>query len=228
MDPSSGIVFAALSATFDPVPGNPPGWPTEVRSVVEALHTSVAGPNPLVNVDETPPTAPSPLTAIYNGSAIDLNWAAATDPDSGISLYEIWRNVVGQPAIMIDSVSDTTTTFVDTDLADNTDYEYQVIARNGSGIAGPPSNVASVSTPDAPPIAPGGVSAVPGNAQVTLSWTANSEGDLAGYRVLREQRGDVLLRGNGRGHGRQHVAELCRGQCHAEFGTGAGGLVGTG
>jgi CubicO group peptidase (beta-lactamase class C family) len=188
MDPSSGIVFAALSATFDPVPGNPPGWPTEVRSVVEALHTSVAGPNPLVNVDETPPTAPSPLTAIYNGSAIDLNWAAATDPDSGISLYEIWRNVVGQPAIMIDSVSDTTTTFVDTDLADNTDYEYQVIARNGSGIAGPPSNVASVSTPDAPPIAPGGVSAVPGNAQVTLSWTANSEGDLAGYRVLHGLR----------------------------------------
>jgi hypothetical protein len=37
-----------------------------------------------------------------------------------------------------------------------------------------------------PPAAPTGVTATPGPGQVTLNWTANIEGDLAGYRVLRD------------------------------------------
>ncbi|MEA2131254.1 MAG: hypothetical protein QOJ85_4145 [Solirubrobacteraceae bacterium] len=37
-----------------------------------------------------------------------------------------------------------------------------------------------------PPAAPAGVAATPGAGQVTLSWTANGEADLAGYRVLRD------------------------------------------
>jgi hypothetical protein len=37
-----------------------------------------------------------------------------------------------------------------------------------------------------PPAAPAGLTATPGPGQVTLSWTANGEADLAGYRVLRD------------------------------------------
>jgi hypothetical protein len=36
------------------------------------------------------------------------------------------------------------------------------------------------------PAAPTGLTATPGSGQVTLNWSANTEADLAGYRVLRD------------------------------------------
>ena len=49
-------------------------------------------------------------------------------------------------------------------------------------------------TPDpSPPATPTGLNAVAGNAQVALSWTANSEADLAYYLVFQgTARGDLL------------------------------------
>lgn len=48
--------------------------------------------------------------------------------------------------------------------------------------------LAAAATPppvDTAPVAPTGVRATPGQGSVVLSWTANGEGDLASYRVLR-------------------------------------------
>ena len=44
-----------------------------------------------------------------------------------------------------------------------------------------------------PPAAPGGLAATPGNTSVGLSWTANSEVDLAGYNIYRSTTAGVSL-----------------------------------
>jgi fibronectin type 3 domain-containing protein len=78
--------------------------------------------------DETPPSTPSNLNATtISESQINLNWQASSDPESGISNYNIYRDGanVGQS---------TTTSFSDTGLNVGTTYTYEVSAVNGAGL----------------------------------------------------------------------------------------------
>ncbi|NNJ96112.1 MAG: serine hydrolase [Gammaproteobacteria bacterium] len=48
VNPANGIVLAVEDGSFSPVQGNPPGWPTVVRSAIETIQQQVVGANPLV------------------------------------------------------------------------------------------------------------------------------------------------------------------------------------
>jgi hypothetical protein len=89
------------------------------------------------------PTAPSQVTGLSASAAsqseIDLSWSAATDPDSGVSNYKIYRNGA-QVGIA------TTTSYHDVALTESTSYSYQVSAVNGGGLEGAKSSAASMST----------------------------------------------------------------------------------
>jgi hypothetical protein len=81
-------------------------------------------------------------TAI-SSTAIGLAWGAATDAESGIASYRIYRGgtLIG---------SSTTTTFSDAGLTPSTTYTYEVSAVNGAGLEGARAGPASATT-KAPP-----------------------------------------------------------------------------
>ena len=85
---------------------------------------------PAIGGDDTPPTEPTGLTATpISESQIDLSWSSASDPDSGINHYVVYRDglKVGEP---------TTTSFSDAGLSEATSYTYEVSAVNGAGLEG--------------------------------------------------------------------------------------------
>ena len=100
-------------------------------------------PPPVGNVpkpDDTPPSAPSNLSAeAKSNSLIDLSWGKASDPESGVGTYTIYRN--GAKVGTTDNTS-----YSDKGLDEGKKYTYRVSALNGEGIEGDKSNEASAQT----------------------------------------------------------------------------------
>lgn len=165
-----------------------PGYTRFTYQVAAVDSTGLVGPKsaPLTvrTRDGTPPTAPYGLSAtpVSGGLVIALTWGAATDPETGINRYRIYRD-----GVLIDS--STTTGYVNAGLTPMTTYTYQVLAVNGEGLAGPLSAPASATTLDAtPPSAPTGlVATAMGPSRIDLSWSAatDPESGIAAYRVYR-------------------------------------------
>jgi hypothetical protein len=83
--------------------------------------------------DTTPPTAPGSVTATpISDRQIDLSWDAATDSETGIVLYRVFRNGVYLATVK-------GWRFSDAGLEEQTEYSYQVSAVNYHGVAGPRS-----------------------------------------------------------------------------------------
>ena len=115
---------------------------------------------------------PTALTAQRGNAEVSLSWSsppsASGAPASGYNVYE--STVPGhEPSTPINGSSPvTSTSYAVTGLANGTKYYFEVTALNSAG-EGAPSNEASA-VPAAAPAAPTSVSAVAGNAEVSLSW----------------------------------------------------------
>ena len=144
-------------------------------------------------LDGSPPSAPSNVTAQAPGARfVELTWNAASDPESGISLYLVYRD---GGAIPIDST--TATAYADGTVEPETSYAYRVAARNGVGLEGAKSAQVNVTTPAAtdqsPPSVPGDFTAEAVSAdRVELTWSDadDPESGISAYRVYRD---DALL-----------------------------------
>ena len=159
-------------------------------------------------VDFEPRVGPAPpveLTARVLEDKIELVWkapAANFDGSTPVTLsgYNIYRRTEDGPDQKVNPNLITGTKFEDPDIVFGVPVRYFVRA---SATEKPPyfesgdSEVRELVPEDAfPPAAPAGVVQVTGHGSVSLSWEANREKDLAGYRVRRRGEGeadDVLL-----------------------------------
>jgi fibronectin type 3 domain-containing protein len=145
-----------------------------VNSAGESGNSNQASATPL----GTPPAAPTGLTASPGNGQVTLNWNAS----SGASSYNVKRSTTSGGPYTTIATGVTSTSFTNTGLTNGTTFFFVVSAVNSAGESGN-SNQASATPQLSLPPAPTGLTAIPGNAQVSLSWNASS--GATSYNVKR-------------------------------------------
>lgn len=115
------------------------------------------------------PLAPSSVVANAGNSQVTINWTAV----SGASSYKIyWATATGVTSSNGTAISNiTSTSYTHTGRTNGTAYYYVMTAVSSHGESVASSEVSA--TPQAPtPGVPANVTAVAGDAQVTISWTS--------------------------------------------------------
>ena len=144
----------------------------------EVSATPTAGPSA--------PSAPQNLQAFAGNRQVTLTWVApASDGGAPITSYRIYAGPASSGKSMVAETGNQLS-FVDRGLTNGEMRFYEIAAVNAAG-DGARSNEASA-TPRTVPGQPVGLTAVAGNGQVTLSWTAPAEDGgsaVTGYKVYR-------------------------------------------
>ncbi|MCK4723477.1 MAG: hypothetical protein KAT75_09235, partial [Dehalococcoidia bacterium] len=134
--------------------------------------------------NDVAPAAPTGLVATPGGEQVSLDWNDNVETD--LDGYNVYRHTSsGGPYSQINGSLVTTSNYTDTGLSAGVPYYYVVTAVDlGSNESGYSTEDNATPT-NAPPAAPTGLVATPGDRQVSLDWNDNSEGDLDGYNVYR-------------------------------------------
>jgi fibronectin type 3 domain-containing protein len=149
----------------------------------ESDHSGTVSATP---VDDVVPAVPTGLVATPGDGTVTLAWTANTDAD--LAKYKVYKD-----GVLLDG-NVTTNGYTAAGLTKGTSYSFAVTAVDTSGNESDHSGTVSA-TPvdDVDPAVPTGLVATPGDGTATLSWTANTDADLAKYRVYRD---GVLIRGS--------------------------------
>jgi 6-phosphogluconolactonase (cycloisomerase 2 family) len=129
----------------------------------------------------TVPSAPTDVVATPGHGQATVSWTAAADHGSAITGY----TVTSSPDAMTCSTQGATQCTVP-GLTNGTAYTFTVIATNGVGTSQASDASNSVTPTATVPGAPTGVTATPGDSQVTVSWTAPATtggSAITGYTV---------------------------------------------
>ncbi len=114
------------------------------------------------------PGPPTGVSAVAGNGQATVSWTApASDGGSAITQYTATSAPGGLTAVVDGSTLNATVT----GLANGTSYTFTVTATNAVGTSDP-SSPSNAITPIGPPDPPTGVSAVAGDGQIAVSWTA--------------------------------------------------------
>ncbi|OGQ04081.1 MAG: hypothetical protein A3F82_07035 [Deltaproteobacteria bacterium RIFCSPLOWO2_12_FULL_44_12] len=116
---------------------------------------------------------------------IVLNWTKL----SGATGYKIYRSTtspVTTSSTLVDTVGDVAT-YTDSGLTNSTTYYYRIVGILSGGDSGLSSEVSG--TPSLSLVAPTGVAAQAGNAQMTLTWSKAAQ--ATGYKIYRSTTSPV-------------------------------------
>jgi fibronectin type 3 domain-containing protein len=143
--------------------------------VVSAFNGLGEGPNSAeVAVVPTPvlalPDPPSGVSSVGGDARVIVSWV----PSAGATRYDVKRGTAsGGPYATILGGPLVATTYTDLSVTNGTPYFYVVSAQNSLGTS--PDSPETSATPVAPPsvpLAPDGLTGVPGDTQVALTWSA--------------------------------------------------------
>ncbi len=140
-----------------------------VAGLFVALLAACGGGGGSSSTSGAAPGAPSAVTATAGDNETTISWGAV----AGATSYNVYRSTTpGGQGTKI--AATTTTSYVDATAANGTTYYYQVTADNaaGEGSVSTQSPGVTPAVPVAVPTAPTGMNATPGDAQVTINWTA--------------------------------------------------------
>ncbi|MFZ4660676.1 MAG: hypothetical protein ACOYNY_26940 [Caldilineaceae bacterium] len=138
--------------------------------------------------DHTPPRVPSLLSLHLSNNQIQIHWQANTETDlAGYRLYRSTSWPVDRSLGPIHGATLlTTTTYIDQLLLNGQTYHYVFTAVDQAGNESRPSIDAQMPTIDlTAPAPPAGLMATVQAAGIELTWQANGESDLTGYRLYR-------------------------------------------
>ena len=117
---------------------------------------------------------PSGVTAMPGNGQVTIAWTAETDATS-YNIY--WSTTPGVTTANGTKITGAASPYVHSGLTNGTTYYYVVTSVNKDGESAPSSEVsATLGQP-----APTGVTATPGNGQITIGWTA--EADVISYNI---------------------------------------------
>lgn len=148
---------------------NEKGSSIENSTEVKTFAIDIDVPNPPANF----------MAKAISSRVVRLEWSDMSDNERA---YKIYRN--GKLIAVVDYK---TTSYIDTDLSPETEYEYKIYATNSKGDSEPvTAKVKTKKRPDTKPEAPSDFTAVAnGDKIVELRWKDNSDNE-EGFKIYRD------------------------------------------
>lgn len=148
-------------------------------------------PSPVVVVpvaDRTPPDTPNLHSLHLSGNQLQIRWQA--NPEADLAGYRLYRStswpVDRAQGPIHGATLLTTPSYLDQVVLNGETYHYVFTAVDQAGNESHPSIDAQMPTIDlTAPAAPTGLTATVQQRSIQLTWQANNESDLAGYRLYR-------------------------------------------